>query len=440
MMSMSASNILLIYADKLTPRLEYIVSTLFQEQARTTIDLEYFKKYEGPRLNYSSTNISSIPCHIYPYGLLEQSNICKQDILFSKWKDHPAFFNTEGTIPFDLFSAAFYLITRYEEWLPHQKDSYGRYLPEQSLAYQNGFLQFPLVNYWLDELAKELNVQVSRQFFFKPSYDIDIAYSYLHQSSFRNALGYFKQLVNLKFNQVVERLQVLAGTQNDPYYVYDWLHLLHESLQLKPMYFFLLASRRDALHKNISPNSGAMQLLIRDHAKKYTVGIHPSVIQHNSIPITGTREQVLEKEIKLLAEIIQEPVKNSRQHYIHLNFPETYRALVNSGVEADYSMGYPQINGFRASFTKPFIWFDLVANQPSPLVIYPFCYMDATVIFNEKRTVAEATKTLEDMYKLYQKYGGVFIPIFHNNFLTTQPVFIGWRNMYADFLLKYCTK
>lgn len=433
MMNMSASNTLLIYADRLTPRLEYIVSTLFQEQASTTIDLEYFEKYEGPRLNYSSTKISSISCHIYPCGLLEQSNISKQDIHFSKWKGHPAFFNTEGTIPFDLFSAAFYLITRYEEWLPHQKDSYGRYLPEQSLAYQNGFLQFPLVNYWLDELAKELNIQVSRQLLFKPSYDIDIAYSYLHHSSFRNALGYFKQLVNGKFNELVERLQVLAGVQKDPYAVYDWLHLLHESLQLKPLYFFLVASKRDSLHKNISPKTAAMKALMIEHSKKYTVGLHPSVVQNNI-------EQTLQKEKKQIELIIQQPVKHSRQHYIHLKFPETYRALVNSGVEADYSMGYPQINGFRASFTKPFNWFDLAANQSTQLVIYPFCYMDATVIFNEKKTVAEAAKALEGFYKLYQKYGGVFIPIFHNNFLSTQPEFIVWRNMYADFLLKYCTK
>lgn len=439
-MNMSASNILLIYADKQTPRLEYIVSTLFQGKASITQELEQFNNYDGPQINYSAVAIPRIACHIFPHGLLAQNSIAQQEINIIQWKGYPAFFETAGTIPFDLFSAAFYLITRYEEWLPHQKDAYGRYQPAQSLAYQHDFLQFPLVNYWLAQLANELDIDLTYHFSFRPSYDIDMAYSYLHHSGIRNVLGYFKHLIQLKFNQVVERLQVLAGTQNDPYDVYDWLHLLHESLQLKPLYFFLLASKRDALHKNISPNSGAMQLLIRGHAKKYTVGIHPSLIQHNSIPITGTREQVLEKEIKLLAEIIQVPVKHSRQHYIHLNFPETYRTLVNSGVEADYSMGYPQINGFRASFTKPFIWFDLVANQPTPLVIYPFCYMDATVIFNEKKTVAEATKTLEDMYQLYQKYGGVFIPIFHNNFLTTQPEFIGWRNLYADFLLKYCTK
>ncbi len=437
---MSASNTLLVYADKLTPRLEYIVTTLFQKQASLTNQIGYFKSYSGPRLNYSSDKIVEVSCHIHPHGLLAEDHIAKQEINMIKWKNHPAFFNTEGTIPFDLFAAAFYLITRYEEWLPHQTDEYGRYRPEQSLAYQNDFVQFPLVNYWVVQLAKELNFEITHHYTFKPSYDIDIAYSYLHHNSIRNSLSYFKQLVNLKFNQLVEQLQVLAGAQKDPYDVYDWLHLLHESLQLKPLYFFLLASKRDSLHKNISPQSAAIRTLIITHAKKYTLGLHPSVVQKKSIPIKGIREQVLEKEIKLLAEIIQQPVKHSRQHYIHLNFPETYETLLHKGIEADYSMGYPQITGFRASYTKPFNWFNLHTNQVTPLMVYPFCYMDATVIFNEKKTIPEAAQLLEQYYTEYKKYGGDFIPIFHNNFLTTQLEFIGWRNMYADFLLKYCTK
>jgi hypothetical protein len=427
---MSASNNLLIYADKQTPRLEYIVSTLFQGEASITNQLEQFKGFSGARINYSNITIEGIACHIYPHGLLYENNIVQQEINIIQWQGYPAFFETSGSIPFDLFSAAFYLITRYEEWLPHEKDELGRFQPEQSLAYQNEFLQFPLVNYWLAQLTKALNIKTHYYFSFKPSYDIDIAFSYTYHNSIRNTLGYFKHLIQLKFNRVVERLQVLAGVQKDPYDIYDWLHLLHDSLQLKPLYFFLISAKRDALHKNISPESAAMQALMIAHAKKYTVGLHPSVAQKNT----------LFKEKKILEQIIQQPVKHSRQHYIYLSLPDTYEALVNAGIEADYSMGYPQTSGFRASYTRPFNWFNLDINQSTALVIYPFCYMDATAIFNEKKTFAAASKALESFYEVYKIYGGDFIPIFHNNFLTQQPAFIEWRNMYADFLLKHCTK
>lgn len=430
---MSASNILFIYADKQTPRLEYIVSTLFQDQAIVTNNISLFNEHDGPRLNYSASNIEIASCHIFPHGILAQEELVPQSIEIIEWQNQPAFFKTPGSIPFDLFAAAFYLITRYEEWLPHQKDALGRYQPEQSLAYQNGFLQFPLVNYWLAQLTKELNIEMPYHFSFKPSYDIDMAYSYQHHNPLRNVLGYFKNLVSLKFNQLIERMQVLAGVQKDPYDVYDWLNLLHESLQLKPIYFFLMSTKRDQLHKNLSPQSAAMHTLIAAHAKKYSVGVHPSIAKRKLT-------QPIIREIHLLHQIVKEPIRNSRQHYIDLHFPITYKTLLSVGVLADYSMGYPQINGFRASFTRPFNWFNLSTNQSTELTVFPFCYMDATAIFNEKKTTEDAAKLLDDYFDLYKKYGGVFIPIFHNNFLTTQPAFIAWRNLYADFLLKHCTK
>lgn len=430
---MLAANPLLIYTDQQSIRLAYIISTLFQGQADITYDLVHFKDYDGLRINYSTTEIAGVNCHIYPHGILRENEIKPQIIKIFEWKNKPAFFETSGSIPFDLFAASFYLITRYEEWLPHQKDQYGRYLPEQSLAYQNGFLQFPLINYWLMQLKGELKMEMDHRFSFRPSYDIDMAYSYLHHSSIRNILGYFKHLLNFKFAQLTERLQVLAGVQKDPYDVYEWLNLLHDSLQLKPLYFFLLSTKRNALHKNISPYSTALKNLIVGIAKNYTVGIHPSVVEKN-------KAEYLNKEKQLLERITNESIIHSRQHYIHLNFPETYETLLNEGIEADYSMGYPQLNGFRTSYTESFNWFNLATNHPTSLMVYPFCYMDATAIFHEKKTVIEAAKNLDDFYTLYQQYGGVFIPIFHNNFLTKQPAFIDWRNLYADFLLKHCIR
>lgn len=430
---MLAANTILIYSDKQSPRLDYIVSTLFQNAAIVTTDIDEFSNSTQNRINYSGSPINGVACHIVPHELLFQEHISKQLIKMVEWNNQPAFFETRGSILFDLFAAAFYLITRYEEYLPHQKDELGRYQPEQSTAYQYGFLQIPLVNAWILQLSAQYNFKVNASFSFRPSYDIDIAYSYQYHSSLRNALGYFKHLLGLKFNEVIERMQVLAGVQKDPYDIYEWLHLMHESLQLKPLYFFLISPKRDQLHKNISPYSSAMQYLMVEHAEKYSVGIHPRVAKES---LTKT----IANEIKCLHQIIKKPIQHSRQHYVDLHFPKTYETLINNGILFDYSMGYPQINGFRASFTGPFKWFNLVKNESTVLTIFPFCYMDATAIFKEKKTPEEAAKQLDDCFDLYKKYGGVFIPIFHNNFLTTQPTFIVWRNLYAEFLIKHCTR
>ena len=96
-------------------------------------------------------------------------------------ESYQAFFRTEGDIGFDIFAAIFYLLTRYEEYLPFQKDSYGRFDHRQSVAFRNDFLDQPLINTWLEDLRVLLASRnpdfkkPAHSFSFLPTYDIDMA-------------------------------------------------------------------------------------------------------------------------------------------------------------------------------------------------------------------------------------------------------------------------
>ena len=68
-----------------------------------------------------------------------------------------AFFRAEADTGFDLLAAVFYLITRYEEYLPHDKDLYGRYPHTAAVAFREGFLQQPLVNTWMEYFRQLLS-------------------------------------------------------------------------------------------------------------------------------------------------------------------------------------------------------------------------------------------------------------------------------------------
>ena len=87
------------------------------------------------------------------HGLLFQTEIIDQELIFSKWEELPVFFSStnKNTIPFDFFSASFYLVSRYEEYLPHFKDHYNRFKAVESLAFKNNFLQMPLINLWAEK-------------------------------------------------------------------------------------------------------------------------------------------------------------------------------------------------------------------------------------------------------------------------------------------------
>ena len=55
---------------------------------------------------------------------------------------------------------SFFLLSRYEEYLPHSKDQYGLYAHENSIAYKEGFLHQPLINIWLEDFRKLLEKKI----------------------------------------------------------------------------------------------------------------------------------------------------------------------------------------------------------------------------------------------------------------------------------------
>ena len=394
---------------------------------KLTIDSEKFKTHEGPKINYSDSKISPDEFFIHNHPLIFEQQIQKQNIDCFTVNNNKAFFKTkDGDFPFDILAASFYLISRYEEYLPHEKDMYGRYAHENSLAFKEGFLNMPLVNIWIKEFANALikkfpHLQIKLpEFSFVPSYDIDIAWSYKSKGILRNLGGFIK-------TPSIERLSVLAGLQKDPFYSYDFLHQLHKKYDLKPVYFFLVATAQSIYDKNISPYNHRMWSLIKKHSGMYSIGLHPSWKSNESI-------DTLKREKKIIETASEITVTKSRQHYIKLSMPKTFEMLLQAGITDDYSMGYGSINGFRASIASSFPWYNLKTEKITPLKLHPFCFMDANSFYEQKQDADTSFEELAYYYETCLKTGGQFISIFHNNFLGTDTLYAGWKEMYEKFI------
>ena len=422
---------ILIYAHTTSPRLQYTCEFIFKEllgvDFAITIDSEEFINYEGAKINYSNSEIQGPEFKIQNHTLLFENNIKPQTVECFLVNDYKAFFKTENSDwPFDIFAAAFFLISRYEEYLPHAKDMYGRYGHENSLAFKEGFLQLPLVNTWVKGFAAALknkfpalSFQLSA-FSFLPTYDIDIAYSFKYKGFVRNMGSFFK-------SPSLERIKVLAGLQKDPFDTYTWLNELHHEKNLKPLYFFLVAEKNGKYDKNILPHKNAMWQLVQQHAKKYTLGIHPSWQ-------SGDTPSLLKKEKVYLEEMSEKAISTSRQHYIRFTLPEGYQKLIDVGITDDYSMGYGSINGFRASVASSFYWYDLLKDEQTTLRIHPFCFMDANSFYEQHFSAAQAYEEMLHYNKVCKEVNGTLITIWHNNFLGTAKEFSGWKEIYEKFI------
>lgn len=428
---------MLLYSQHITPRLRYVVDfiakEIFTEPITITSDRMAFEFSGGARLNYSDAESSENEFFVRSTPLLFETGISSQPVKCFEVNNHKAFFQTSGDFPFDIFAATFYLLSRYEEYLPHQKDEFGRYAFTNSIAHKEGFLQIPLINIWLLDFRKSLQQKFPRllyrhsSFKFIPTYDIDIAYSYLHKGWKRNIGGLFRSLLQRKWKEAFERIQVLLKRKKDPFDSYEWLDSLHLYCRLRAYYFFLVAEEQKGYDKNIPPGKKAFQQLILYHSSGYTVGIHPSWQ-------SGNDEKLLKEEIEWLEFIVNKKIAYSRQHYIRIQLPSTYQKLIKAGIKKDFSMGYGNINGFRASIASSFYWFDLENEQQTNLLLFPFCFMDANSFYEQKFTAQQAMDELLQYYYAIKKVNGLMITIFHNHLLGTDQSFAGWKEAYEVFL------
>jgi hypothetical protein len=427
----------IVFSHTITPRLQYILDFIGKETTGRPFqginDIETFRQHTGPKINYSKERIAGSEYRIQNTELLFEKGCNEQTIECFEINNYKAFFKTEGDFPFDIFAASFYLLSRYEEYLPHKKDIYGRYAYENSLAFREGFLQLPLINVWIEDFKNCLQLKFPSltthysPFTFLPTYDIDEAYSYKYKQWRRTLGGLMRSVAKADWEMVRERWRVLFAKQKDPFDSFEWMDQLHQQFDVRPIYFFLISIKRGKYDKNISPSKRPMKHLIREHSDRYSIGLHPSWQ-------SGDDPEKLKLEILKLGHIVGKQISSSRQHYIRFTLPQTYRQLIELGIESDFSMGYGSINGFRASVTSPFFWYDLESEKQTILLLYPFCFMEANSFYEQKYSTQKAFDELKHYFDIVQSVNGTLITIWHNNFLGTARQFKGWREMYKKFI------
>lgn len=427
----------LILSDSISPRLQYIADFIFKENFGVdcfiTTNKHEFESSDAIKINYTPEAIAGDIIHIGGSRLLFEKKNHQQKIDVFILKDFAAFFKNEfeDNFPFDIFSAAFYLLSRYEEYLPHAKDKYDRFDYRQSLAALNGFLRIPLINKWLIYFAEFLQkkypgIQFKKSVFdYQVTYDVDMAFDWKHKGVLRNASQILSLFARQDYKKISEGIQVLRGKVKDPSDNFEFFGRLHQTLGLKPVYFFLVSKAGNKYDKNLSQGGEGMRKLIRQLAVRYDIGIHPS---YYSMLNPG----LIKSEKFLLEEIAGTTVHRSRQHYLRFTLPGTYRKLIDAGITDEYSMGYGNANGFRASYAGGFYWYDLENEQQTSLCIHPFCYMDSNAIFHQNLTPAESIEELQYFYNTCKAVNGTFITVAHNHFMGDND--IEWRNAYEKFL------
>lgn len=428
---------ILVYSQHITHRVKYafklIFTTALGVHLKFTHKAEDCKEIGRPVINYSDSDLPGT-LQVLPAGLLHETGIRQQQPATGSWKDLPGFFLTseKACIPFDLFSAAFFMASRYEEYLPFEGDIHGRFRAEESFAHKNGFLHLPVIHLWANELRKIIEEKFpgfkfpESRYRFIPTLDVDVAMAYRHHG-FRRTIGAFlKSFFTADFKTFAERAAVLAGIKKDPFDTYEAFEKLHEKYQLIPACFFAVGDP-GPFDKNLPYRNKKFRKLISQLACRNRLGIHPSYDSWRN-------QKKIESEKTRLELITRRKITASRQHFLKISFPETYSALIESGITKDFTMGFPSLPGFRAGMCFPFHWYSLKAEKETSLEIWPFQVMDGTLNHYMKLTPEEATETIKEMIMQVKKVNGIFISLWHNHSLSGKKEWADWEKVYEELV------
>jgi hypothetical protein len=429
---------ILIYAPEVTDRLKYISKLIFTELlgfgcAFTTFR-EEFVSYQGPKLVYAPEPLDG-ELFLESNRLLFEDTMQPCDPGMIKEDNLPLLFpsgNKRSALSFDPLAAAFYLVSRYEEYDRHSHDKYGRFLAHSSIAFKGEFLEIPVVHFWADKLGEIITRQFPSitvkppVYSFVPTIDIDHAFAYKYRSASRTLGGVAHSIMHGNLSDLFLRFKVLSGAETDPYETYDYIRQIHGRLNLHPYYFVLFADYGGD-DNNIPVRHKAFHDLVRNLDQNQTVGIHPSLSSNKHL-------RKLETEIDGLSQVTGRDITVSRQHFLKISFPRTYRNLIQLGVTDDFSLGYASHPGFRAGIAIPYSFFDLTRNEITPLRIHPVTLMDVTLKDYLRLTAEQSIEKIHQMISMVRSVGGEFVSLCHNETFSENGRWLGWRNIYEELL------
>lgn len=420
-----------IYTPYNSNRLNYVLNYIFKQQYGVEYNiyntLQDFEVNSFIKINYSESAIENT-FHILPNGLLTETSISEKTIVVEKSNNFPIIFKTHNDdLGFDIFSAIFYCLSRYEEYTCNLKDEYGRFPHKASFLWQNNCLELPLVDQWVNYFSDKLNIKVKNEFKILPTIDIDAAFAYKGRGIARQLAGFGKAFLSLNFAEIPKRFKVICHFLPDPNDNFDYQLAQLKKATFKAHYF-IQVGKYGKYDKNISPTNKGFIKLIKDiHKAGHTIGIHPSYASANNI-------EIVKKEIAILEKIIGAKITTSRQHYLKMEMPITYQNLIQLGITHDFTMGYSQVFGYRASTSKPFFWYDINNEQQTELTIVPFCTMDVVHKQFLKQNVEDTLAISEKIKQQIKSIGGNFCFVFHNESLSEHRGWQGWKAVFEQWL------
>jgi Family of unknown function (DUF7033) len=419
-----------IYSSRDAPRLRYIAAIILGEILGLRWELITDKRRLGkhPVINYSREELSDC-FNISPDPLLFETGVHATEITVTEWNELPVFFQSspQSDIPFDIFAASFFLISRYEEYLDLHPDETGRFKASSSTAFKNGFLEIPVVDHWAREMAKALLKKFRTLTFRRNEYKAFLNIDLDLNNPGSNAKGLFRSIGHLFHDLSGSYFHrsapgAVIRNENDPSVIFDYMNrsIMESNTDAR---FFIPVGDRSKYDHNPSWKNDDYRSLINKIAERFKTGLHPS------FHATANPGMLASEKIRLKS-IISREITMTHFHLVRLSAAGSYHEMHKEGITEDYSMGYPEEPGFRAGIARPFYFYNIHEERQTEVRIFPFQLMDSAFYRFNKEERLKPAEVIVKLINETRKAGGTFVSVWHHSTLQDNPGWQGGREVF----------
>ena len=349
-----------------------------------------------------------------------------KDTFFNKYPKDLEYLKLEN-IPnkieeLDIFSASFFMLTRWEEYANKNRDNHNRFPAYESLAYKQGFLDRAIVNEYVEWLKQELLRLDSSLKFKEREFELilthDVDAPLLHSSFMHHIKASILDIVQRKsiklfINRNVDYLKIKLFNKQDPFDTFDYIMSLSEKVGLKS-YFFFMAKGTSSYDNMYKSSDKFIKKLIKNIKKRgHFIGIHPTYNAYNNPAQFKKEKEELERSFNT-------KISFGREHYLRFEVPTTWQIWEDNNMEWDSTLSYADKEGFRCGVCYPYSAFNILTRKKLKLKERPLIVMEGSfATYQANVSPVEMKKKIEGLMEQVKRYNGEFVLLWHNSSFNT---------------------
>jgi hypothetical protein len=320
----------------------------------------------------------------------------------------------------DIIASSFFLLSRYEEKLkPECRDKHGRFLAKDSIVFQQGYGNKPLVDEYgllLRKWLKEAGVDVpaEKKGFNKIylTHDVDVPFRFerfftVCKQFIKNMIGYNYSSSPLKkyFNEKLDECYTFPK-------IIEYDRRLQESLpelSVESVYFLITeGSFFNKKYYNFFSKkiNRLIDLLKKSGARlgfhvSYEAGVDPKKIGY---------------EAERLKDKLAKESLISRHHYLQWREPEDIAYMEQAGITDDFTLSFADYAGFRVGTSHPYQFMNPRTKELTNITIHPLEIMECTLDRKDYMNL-EYEKALEHCKGIIDqvyRHNGELVLLWHN--------------------------